>query len=89
MTSALLAAAVACAWLGCIGFCGFASPYDRLHCVTFVAVMAGAFAVAAAFTADGFSDRSAKVLLFFALTIVNGAAVAHATARATMRRGPE
>jgi multicomponent Na+:H+ antiporter subunit G len=85
----LLTIAVACAWLGCFGFTRFASAYDRLHCVTFVAVTAGFFVVVAAFVADGVSDRALKILLFFLLSLANGAAVAHATGRAVMRRAED
>jgi multicomponent Na+:H+ antiporter subunit G len=82
----LLTIAVACVWLGSFGFARFGSAYDRLHCVTFVAVTGGFFVVVAAFLADGVSDRALKVLLFFLLTLADGAAVAHATGRAVMRR---
>ena len=86
MIAVLLTFTVACVWLGCLGFARFASAYDRLHCVTFVAVTAGFFVVVAAFVADGVSDRALKILLFFLLSLANGAAVAHATGRAVMRR---
>lgn len=86
MIAAFLTVAVACVWLGCLGFARFGSAYDRLHCVTFVAVTAGFFVVVAAFVADGISDRTLKILLFFLLSLANGAAVAHATGRAVMRR---
>ncbi|HEY0183041.1 MAG TPA: monovalent cation/H(+) antiporter subunit G [Rhodopila sp.] len=88
MTATLLLLAVAFTWLGCFGFARFASPYDRLHCVTFVGVTAGLFIAAAACGADGLSDRALKAVLFLLATLVNGAAVSHATARAIMRRGP-
>jgi multicomponent Na+:H+ antiporter subunit G len=89
VTAVLLAATVSCAWLGCLGFARFASAYDRLHCVTFVGVTAGLLLLLAAFAADGFTDRTLKILLFFMLILVNGAAVAHASGRAVMRRGVE
>lgn len=89
MIAVCLTIAVACIWLGCIGFARFSSAYDRLHCVTFVAVTAGIFVVVAAFAADGVSDRSLKILLFFLLTLANGAAAAHATGRAVMRRAED
>ena len=89
MIPALLLFAVAFAWLGCFGFARFSSPYDRLHCVTFIGFTAGACVTVAAFLADGMSDRALKVLLFFLLTLLNGAAVAHASGRAMMRRGPD
>ena len=89
MIVTLLSAAVALTWLGCFGFARFSSPFDRLHCVTFVALTAGACITLAVFIADGFTDRALKVLAFFLLTLLNGAAVVHATGRAVMRRGPD
>lgn len=89
MIAVVLTIAVACVWVGCVGFARFGSAYDRLHCVTFVAVTAGFFVVVAAFVADGISDRTMKISLFFLLTLANGAAVAHATGRAVMRRAED
>lgn len=86
MIVALLAVTVACVWIGCLGFARLGSPYDRLHCVTFVTVTAGFFVLVGAVVADGASDRTLKIALFFLLSIANGAAVAHATGRAVMRR---
>jgi multisubunit Na+/H+ antiporter MnhG subunit len=64
-----LASAVACVWLGSPGLTRFGSAYDRLHCVTFVAVTAGFFVVVAAFVADGVSGGALKILVFFILTL--------------------
>ena len=89
MIAALLIVAVLFAWIGCLGFARFPSAYDRIHCVTFVAVTSGAAVTIAAFCADGLSDRALKIALFYALTVLNGAAVAHASGRALMRRGPD
>lgn len=89
MTVLLLTVTVACVWIGCLGFARFGSAYDRLHCVTFVSVTAGFFLVVAAIVADGASDRMLKILVFFLLSLANGAAVAHATGRALLRREPE
>lgn len=86
MIALLLTIAVAFVWLGCLGFARLGSAYDRLHCVTFAAVTGGFFVIMAAFVADGISDRALKILLFFLLTLANGAAVTHATGRAVMRR---
>jgi multicomponent Na+:H+ antiporter subunit G len=84
-----LTLAVACARIGSFGFARFGSAYDWLHCVTFVAVTAVIFVVVAAFVADGVSGRTLKILVFFLLTLANGAAVAHATGRAVMRRAED
>lgn len=85
MIAVLLLAGAAFAWLGCVGFARFVSPYDRLHCVTFVSVTAGFFVAASAFAADGLSDRTLKIVAFLVVTLANGAAVAHASGRAVMR----
>ena len=73
MIAALLIVAVLFAWIGCLGFARFPSAYDRIHCVTFVAVTSGAAVTIAAFCADGLSDRALKIALFYALTVLNGA----------------
>ena len=49
--------------------------------------MAGPLLVAAAFVADGASNRAWKILLLVALVMLNGAATSHAVARATAWRG--
>lgn len=81
MIDALLVLAVLAVWIGCIGFARLRSPFDRLHCATFVAVSAGPLLVLAAFLADGFSDRPGKILLLLVLAAFNGAASGHAVAR--------
>ncbi len=83
---ALLVLAVLCAWFGALGFVRLRGPLDRLHCVAFVNVTVGAALTLAAFAADGLSSRSVKVLLIFALTLLAGAAGAHVTGRALLRR---
>lgn len=86
MIAALLALATVAIWIGCAGYVRLSTPYERLHCATFVAASAGALLVAAAFVADGASGRAFKVLLLIILMFVNGAAAAHAIARATAWR---
>jgi multisubunit Na+/H+ antiporter MnhG subunit len=79
--STLLTLAVIAIWIGCIGFIRLGAPFDRLHCVTFVAASAGPLTAAVSFVADGASDRSWKILLLIVLLLGNGAAISHATAR--------
>lgn len=83
----LIALALAAAWLGCFGFLRLRSALDRLHAVTFVAAGAGLPIAAAAFVADGASDRAWKILLLVALQLGTGAALAHAIGRAVLLRG--
>lgn len=80
--AAMLALAITAIWLGCIGFARLRSPFARLHCVPFVAAAAGTPVVIAAFLADGFSDRTGKILLLLLIILIGGAALSHAAGRA-------
>lgn len=82
----LLALVVLAAWLGAAGFARLAWPLDRLHCVTFVYVTCGALTLTAAALWGGSADDVIKVAVLLAALFVGGAAVAHATARAIVRR---
>jgi monovalent cation/proton antiporter MnhG/PhaG subunit len=84
--TACLAALVLSIWIGCFGFARLSSPYDRLHCATFIAATGGVLAALAAFLADGASDRAWKILLVVVLVLVNGAALSHAVSRAVAWR---
>lgn len=83
---ALLAVLVMTAWLGTGGFARLARPLDRLHCVTFMNVACGALILLAAGLSGGSADNVIKVALLLGALLVGGAAVAHATARAIVRR---
>jgi len=82
----LLAVVVLTAWLGAAGFARLAWPLDRLHCVTFVYVTCGALTLTAAALWGGSADDIIKVAVLLAALLVGGAAVAHATGRAIVRR---
>ncbi|HYZ21557.1 MAG TPA: monovalent cation/H(+) antiporter subunit G [Rhodopila sp.] len=82
MIAACLSALVVAVWIGCLGFVRLSSPYDRLHCATFIAAAGGVLAVLAAFLADGTSDRAWKIVLVVLLVLVNGSALSHAVSRA-------
>ena len=82
----LLGISVFAAWLGCVSFARFRSPFDRIHCVTFVTAASGLALVIAAFVADGLSDRALKILFLALVALVNSAALAHATGRALLLR---
>jgi multisubunit Na+/H+ antiporter MnhG subunit len=85
---ALIGLALLGAWLGCFGFLRLRTALDRLHVVTFVAAGAGLPIAAAAFIADGASDRAWKILLLVVLQLGTGAALAHAIGRAVLLRAP-
>ena len=86
VVAALLAIAVASAWIGALGFARLSSALDRLHCVTFVYVGCWLPVVIAAFVADGPSSRAFKILLLFVVSFVAGAAVNQAVARCIFTR---
>lgn len=83
----LLFVAIAAAWLAAFGLARLSAPFDRLHCVTFAAIACGIPIAAAAFAADGASDRALKTLLLVLVTFVSGAALSHAIGRAIGYRG--
>ncbi|HEX8756914.1 MAG TPA: monovalent cation/H(+) antiporter subunit G [Steroidobacteraceae bacterium] len=86
LVQALLALAVLAAWLGVAGFLRLASPLDRLHCVTFANVTCGVSILIAAALWDGSPEDVIKLALLLGALLVGGAAIAHATARAIVRR---
>ena len=81
-----LGLAVFSAWLGCVSFARLRSSFDRIHCVTFVNAASGLALVIAAFVADGLSDRALKILFLAFVSLINGAALSHATGRALFLR---
>jgi multicomponent Na+:H+ antiporter subunit G len=86
LIQALLAAAVLAIWLGSAGWARLNGPLERLHCVAFINIAAGAFVLAAAGLSGGPADDVIKVALLFGALLTGGAAVAHASARAILRR---
>lgn len=87
LITALLAVLVAAVWLGCLGFARLRTPLDRLHCVTFVNVVAGAALSVTAFLADGPSTRAFKILLIALVSAGFGSALSHAVGRSLWMRG--
>jgi multisubunit Na+/H+ antiporter MnhG subunit len=86
ISAAFLVVAVACVWLGCLGFVRLTSAYDRLHCVTFAAVAAGGAVLLASWADLGMSPTMLKILFLLLYAVVNGAALGHATGRAILHR---
>ncbi len=82
----LLGTAAAAAWLGAIGFTRLRSRLDRLHCATFVNVVAGIALAGAAFASDGLSDRALKILFIVVINCAAGAVTSHVTGRALLQR---
>jgi multicomponent Na+:H+ antiporter subunit G len=83
---ALLALAVLTAWLATAGFARLTWPLDRLHCVTFVNVTCGALILASGALWGGPADDLLKFAMLLVVLLVGGAGIAHATARAIVRR---
>lgn len=88
VTDALLAVAVLAVWLGCFGFVRLHGALDQLHCATFVAVAAGPAVLLAVFATEG-GAASVKVLFLLGCSLVSGAALSHAIARALTWRERE
>jgi len=86
LTDAGLTLCVAASWLGCIGFARLRTPLDRIHCVAFVNVTAGTALTIAAIATDGITPRTAKIVFLVLVSVLAGAATAHATARALFDR---
>ncbi|MGH8170032.1 MAG: monovalent cation/H(+) antiporter subunit G [Steroidobacteraceae bacterium] len=86
LVEALLALAVLAVWLGAAGFMRLAWPLDRLHCVTFVNATCGVSILIAAAVWGGTPDDVIKLALAAGVLLAGGAAIAHATARAILRR---
>ena len=86
---ALLAIAVATVWLACLGFVRLKTAMDRLHCATFVNVVAGFSLTLAVVIQDGATSRSWKTAALLLVTLLVGAATSHAVGRALYLRGSE
>ncbi|MGH8141972.1 MAG: monovalent cation/H(+) antiporter subunit G [Steroidobacteraceae bacterium] len=82
----LLALALCCAWLGMIAFARLRTPLERMHVVTFVNLTSGSAVVLAVWLADGASARAWKCLLIWAVMLLSGALLAHASGRALLLR---
>lgn len=82
-----LVLAIACATIGTIAFLRLATPFERLHAASFVAIATGVLLTLAAFATDGVSGRSLKMVLIVVVLTVTGAVANHAVARALMVRG--
>ena len=82
----LLAIGVAVTLMSCLGVLVMPNVFDRLH-YTSPATTLGAFTVALAIVVEeGWSAASVKAMLVFALLLVTGSVVTHATARAARIR---
>ncbi|WGR93117.1 monovalent cation/H(+) antiporter subunit G [Bradyrhizobium sp. ISRA443] len=81
-----LALALVVSWVGVVGFACLKSPFDRLHCVTFINVAGGVALLVASFLADGASDRVLKIVVMIFTTLLAGAAIAPGAGRALRLR---
>lgn len=87
MENGLLLFSVLFAWLGALAFGRLAAVLDKLHCLAFVNVTAGACIIGAALIADqGLSTRSTKIIVLVTIQLVSGAATVMAAGRAVLTR---
>lgn len=77
----LLVLTVLFAWLAAFGLLRLYGPFAPLHAVTLAATGGNLTLLCAALLADGPTDRVAKIALLLVASLLNGAAVSHATAR--------
>lgn len=78
----LLGIAVLSVWLACFGFARLKSALDRVHCATFVNIVAGLSLTLAAIVQDGATSRSWKTAALLLTAALVGAATSHAVGRA-------
>ena len=86
---AVLAVAVLMVWLATIAFFRLPTPFQRIHVITFVNIVAGGMITLAAFLVDGISSRSLKCAFIWLITLPIGALLSYATGRALHVRGGE
>lgn len=69
-------------WLATIAFFRLPTPFQRIHVITFVNIVAGGLIMLAAFLDDGVSSRSLKCAFIWLATLPIGALLSHVTGRA-------
>ena len=85
MTAAVdvvLAAMIFTVWLAMTTFFRLPTPFQRIHVITFVNIVAGGMVMLAAFLGDGVSSRSLKCAFIWLATLPLGALLSHVTGRA-------
>jgi multicomponent Na+:H+ antiporter subunit G len=86
----LLLVGVLASWLGAAALFRLATPYQRIHCVGFVTLVAGFCFSAAIFITHPLSPLGWKALFILVVLLCAGAVVSHATGRALrMREGSQ
>jgi multisubunit Na+/H+ antiporter MnhG subunit len=78
----LLLLGVVASWLGTAGLFRLATPYQRIHCVGFVTLVAGFCFAAAVFVTHPLSPLGWKAAFILVVLLCSGAVVSHATGRA-------
>jgi len=89
VTDILLAIAVLASWLAMAAFTRLGTPFERLHAVAFVNVVAGGAIAFAAAATDGASSRTFKCFVIWFAMVLFGALLTHVSARALHFRGGE
>jgi multicomponent Na+:H+ antiporter subunit G len=78
----LLGLGVLTAWFATFAFIRLRTPFERIHAVTFLNIVAGLAIVAAAILTDGATSRSLKCVLLLVAVLAIGALLSQVTARA-------
>ena len=86
LVGALLALAVAAAWLSALALLRLPRALDRLHALSFLNVAASVCVTVAAFLSDGISGRSMKILLMMGVYLAWAAVLSHVSGRAVLMR---
>jgi multicomponent Na+:H+ antiporter subunit G len=84
----LLASGVLAAWFATFAFIRLRTPFERIHAITFLNVVAGLPIVLAAILTDGATSRSLKCVLILIGVLAIGALLSQVTGRAlNVRQG--
>jgi multicomponent Na+:H+ antiporter subunit G len=78
----LLGLGVLAAWLATFSFLRLRTPFERIHAITFLNIVAGLPIVLAAILTDGATSRSLKCVLILIGVLAIGALLSQVTGRA-------
>jgi multicomponent Na+:H+ antiporter subunit G len=89
VVAVFLAAAVITTWLAAIAYFRLRTPFQRIHVVTLLNIVAGLGVLIAALLGDGITSRSLKCAFIWFIVVIAGALLAHVTGRALHLREGE
>ncbi len=86
IADALLALAVAAAWLGSVAFLLLPTPYDRLHAAVYIGLGVGFFVTLAVIASAPVSALALKAAIIYVAWVGSGAILNHSIGRAMRLR---